>query len=113
MDVEDIKNCSTVQTWINEVNRYYKLKEEEWKFRLEVLMGFCEYIGKDPDSIIKEAKENRSEKLDYMRRLRQYIRDLDLSENLLHEYENVIRSFFIHNGARVIVKPFPDVYQGA
>lgn len=106
-----MKICKTVQTWMEETNRFYNLADEEWAFRLKVLKQFCEYIGKDPDSIIKEAKDARSEKLDYMRRLRGYVRTLGLSESTAHEHENVIRSFFIHNGARVVVKPYSDVYR--
>jgi len=106
-----MKSCKTVQTWMEDINRFYRLTDEEWAFRLEVLRRFCEYIGKDPDSVIEEAKGARAEKLDYMRRLRGYVRSLGLSESTAHDHENVIRSFFIHNGARVVVKPYSDVYR--
>jgi hypothetical protein len=44
------------------------------------------------------------------RYLRRWANDQSLSLHATHELQNVIRSFFINNGARVLTKPYPDVY---
>jgi len=61
-------------------------------------------------TIIQEALDERDNKLDYMRYLRRWANDQSLSLHATHELQNVIRSFFINNGARVLTKPYPDVY---
>jgi len=45
-----------------------------------------------------------------MRRLKSFVKTLTPNPILAHDYENIIRSFFINNGARVVTKPYPDVY---
>jgi len=45
-----------------------------------------------------------------MRYLRRWSNDQSRSPQATHELQNVIRSFFINNGARVLTKPYPDVY---
>jgi hypothetical protein len=45
-----------------------------------------------------------------MRRLKRFVKTLTTNPTLAHDYENIIRSFFINNGARVVTKPYPDVY---
>ena len=92
------------------VNARHKLSEQEWEGRLAVLWSFCEGRGEDPDTIIKEALDERDSKLDYMRYLRRWANDQGKAPQVTHELQNVIRSFFINNGARVLTKPYPDVY---
>lgn len=101
---------SSVQHWMEAVNARHRLSEEEWEGRLAVLWKFCESLGKDPDTIIKEALDERGSKLDYMRYLRRWANDQAKAPQATHELQNVIRSFFINNGARVLTKPYPDVY---
>jgi hypothetical protein len=92
------------------VNKMYHLSEEEWRGRLHVLQQFCELEGKNPDEIIAEARSDRAEKIDYMRRLKRFAKTLTANPTLAHDSENIIRSFFINNGARVVTKPYSDVY---
>ena len=92
------------------VNKMYHLSEEEWRGRLHVVQEFCKAEGKDPDEIIAEARGDRAEKIDYMRRLKRFVKTLTANPTVAHDYENIIRSFFINNGVRVVTKPYPDVY---
>ena len=101
---------SSVQHWMEVVNARHGLSEQEWEERLAVLWSFCESLEKDPDAIIKEALDERNSKLDYMRHLRRWANDQGKGPQSTHELQNVIRSFFINNGARVLTKPYPDVY---
>ena len=107
---ENLRAYRSVQLWMSEVNNMYHLSVAEWEGRLQVLQQFCEAESKDPDEIIDEAKGARAEKIDYMRRLKRFVKTLTANPTQAHEYENIIRSFFINNGARVVTKPYSDVY---
>jgi len=106
----DVQAYRSIQLWMDVVNKMYHLSEAEWEGRLQIIQQFCEAEGKDPDEIIAEARGDRAEKIDYMRRLKRFVKTLTPNPTLAHDYENIIRSFFINNGARVVTKPYPDVY---
>ncbi len=107
--MNDIKSYTTVQKWIANVNRYYNLSDEEWVGRLQMLADFCEAGEKDPDTMIAEALAEKSDKVDYMRHLKQFVKAQSTNPRIAHDLENVVRSFFIHNGARVVVRPYANV----
>jgi hypothetical protein len=107
----DLQTYRSVKLWMDTVNKMFHLSEAEWEGRLQILQQFCEAEGKGPDEIIAEARSDRAEKIDYMRRLKRFAKTLTTNPTLAHDYENIIRSFFINNGARVVTKPYPDVYQ--
>lgn len=107
----DLQAYRSVQLWMDVVNSMFHLSGAEWESRLQILQQFCEAEGKDPDAIIAEARGDRAEKVDYMRRLKRFVKTLTTNPTMAHDYENIIRSFFINNGARVVTKPYPDVYQ--
>jgi len=106
----DVQVYRSIQLWMDVVNKMYHLSEAEWEGRLQIVQQFCEAEGKDPDEIITEARSDRAEKIDYMRRLKSFVKTLTPNPTRAHDYENIIRSFFINNGARVVTKPYPDVY---
>ena len=106
----DVQAYQSIQLWMDVVNKMYHLSEAEWEGRLQIMQQFCEAEGKDPDEIVAEARGDRAEKIDYMRRLKRFVKTLTPNPMLAHDYENIIRSFFINNGARVVTKPYPDVY---
>ena len=107
----DLQTYRSVKLWMDTVNKMFHLSEAEWEGRLQILQQFCEAEGRDPDEIIAEARGDRAEKIDYMRHLRRWANDQAKGPQATHELQNVIRSFFINNGARVVTKPYPDVYQ--
>ena len=107
--MNDIKSYTTVQKWIANVNRYYNLSDEEWVGRLQMLTDFCRAAEKDPDTMVADTLAERSDKVDYMRRLKKFAKEQSTNPRIAHDLENIVRSFFIHNGARVVVRPYSDV----
>jgi hypothetical protein len=105
MAMQNMRAYATVQKWMANVNRYYQLDAAEWEGRLKTLGEFCQHVGQDPDTMIGEALEKRAVKIEYMRRLKQLARQVCPGLRAAHDWENVVRSFFIHNGARVVVRP--------
>jgi len=106
--MHDIKSYTAVQKWVANVNRYYNLSDEEWVGRLHLLADFCQSENKDPDAMIAEALVDKSDKVDYMRRLKKFVKEQSSNPRIAHDLGNVVRSFFIHNGARVVVRPYAD-----
>lgn len=106
--MNDIKSYATVQKWITNVNRYYHLSDDEWVGRLQMLADFCQSEEEDPDAMIADALADKSDKVDYMRRLKKFVKEQSANPRIAHDLENVVRSFFIHNGARVVVRPYAD-----
>ena len=43
-----------------------------------------------------------------MRDLRKIAREVAADAHAAHDWDNVVRSFFIHNGARVVVRPYQE-----
>jgi hypothetical protein len=104
--IESVRDCPTVRRWIATVNDMYHLSDDEWEHRLRVLDDFCDTVAADPERMIKESRASRDAKNEYMRRLKRFVRERNLSPRAAHDAENVVRSFFIHNGARVFVRPY-------
>jgi hypothetical protein len=104
--MQPIRSYASVSRWMENVNRYYNLTDAEWEGRLETLRRFCEHVGEDPDMVIKRALEEKGEKVNFMRLLNQVSKALNEDARAAHDWNNVVRSFFIHNGARVVVKPY-------
>jgi hypothetical protein len=106
--MENLRRYATVARWIENVNRYYKLPDDEWSRRLEVLSVFCERVGKDPDAVIRAALDEKGAKVEMMRRSKQIAKEVTGNSRAAHDWDGVVRSFFIHNGARVVVRPYED-----
>ncbi|MBO0685492.1 MAG: hypothetical protein J2P45_20240 [Candidatus Dormibacteraeota bacterium] len=84
----------------------YHLTRPEWERRLSVLEEFCSSLGEDPDRVISASRADREAKLEYMRKLKHLTLERHPDPRTAHEAENLVRSFFIHNGARVMTRPF-------
>ena len=106
--MEDLRSFETVRRWIENVNRFYALSDEEWADRLAVLGRFCERVAKDPDAVIREATGERAAKVDFMRVSKQIAGEVAADARAAHDWDGVIRSFFLHNGARVVVRPYGE-----
>ena len=111
LTADELRDQETVKRWIANVDARFHLSECEWQERLTILAEFCADQGMDPDAIIAEARADRAQKINHMRRLRHWVAAAGLDDRRAHDRQNVIRSFFINNGARVITKPYPDVYR--
>lgn len=106
--MNDLRSYASVARWITNVNRYYQLPDSEWLERLEALRVFCERLGKDPDEVIRAAVEEKGAKVEMMRRSKQIAREVVDDPRRAHDRDGIVRSFFIHNGARVVVRPYED-----
>jgi hypothetical protein len=107
--MEDLRRFASVTRWIENVNRYYNLPESEWRTRLAALAKFCERAGKDPDAVVASATGEKGAKVDYMRLSKQIGKEVSGGDSrAAHDWDGVIRSFFIHNGARVVTRPYED-----
>ncbi len=67
-----IRDFASVRRWMESIDHMYRLSSQEWEMRLSVLREFCQFMGKNPDEVIAEARERREAKLDYMRQLRAF-----------------------------------------
>jgi hypothetical protein len=106
--MNDLRSYPSVARWIASVNRYYQLPESEWIERLEALRVFCERVGKDPDASIHSALHEKGAKIELMRRSKTIAREVAGDPRRAHDQDAVVRSFFIHNGARVVVRPYEE-----
>src|SRR5687768_7523577 len=106
--MNELRSYATVVRWIENVNRYYGLSEGEWTTRLEALRTYCERLGKDPDQLVRDATGEKGAKVDFMRQSKKIAAEVASDERAAHDWDGVIRSFFIHNGARVVVRPYED-----
>src|SRR5690242_9667086 len=95
------------------VDAMYHLSEREWADRLSVLGRWCREVGADPDQVIADARASREVKNDYLRSLKRFVSERYPGQRAAHDAENVVRSFFIHNGARVFVRPYEEVATAA
>ena len=106
--MDDLRGYACVVRWIEGVNRYDKLPDSDWTPRLEVVRLFCERLGKDPDAVIREAIDEKGAKVEMMRRSKQIAKEVTGDARAAHDWDGIVRSFFIHNGARVVVRPYED-----
>jgi hypothetical protein len=102
----DLHQHATVQHWISRVDEMFHLSEQEWSERLGVLREFCAIAKTEPDRMIADSRASRDTKNEYMRELKRFTRERYPGARAAHDAENVVRSFFIHNGARVFVRPY-------
>ena len=106
--MKEIRSYASIQKWMANVNRYYNLSAEEWDARIQMLSDFCQSEQKDPDTVIAEALADRADKVDFIRRLKKFVKTRTSDPHASHDLENIVRSFFIHNGARVVTRPYCD-----
>lgn len=104
--ITELREHSTVRQWISRVDEMFHLSEREWSERLGILSDFCATLGVDPDRMIAESRASRDAKNEYMRQLKRFVAERHADARAAHDAENVVRSFFIHNGARVFVRPY-------
>jgi hypothetical protein len=104
----ELAGRESVRRWMASVDAMYHLSEREWADRLRVLGQWCLEVGEDPDRVITGARASRDAKNGYMRSLKRFARERYPEAHAAHDAENVVRSFFIHNGARVFVRPYED-----
>ena len=101
-----VQEFETGRTWFNGLREQWGEDPSEWDQRLEALAGFCGFVEKDPDTVIKECvRESEAGKRISLKGRRFY-------NDMIAEWQtslpgdrsaqgragNAVRSFLIHNG---------------
>jgi hypothetical protein len=103
----DLRVYTSVQTWFAGLREQSKVDPEADPRRLEALHGFCEFVGKDPDTIIQECLRESGEQVKislkgrrlYAARIAEF--EQQASGGKPQERARIgstLRSFLIHNG---------------
>ena len=58
--------------------------------------------------MIRSAVEEKGAKVDMMRRSKRIAKEVTRDARAAHDWDGIVRSFFIHNGARVVVRPYEE-----
>ena len=98
-----IHEYGRVQLWLEDFRKSWGDDETVVDPKLRALTEFCEFVGKDPDSIVAECLiplEDGYEKIRYKARHRyiQLIAEFEEATPAGRNAANAVRSFFIHNG---------------
>ena len=101
-----IENYRTVGVWFEDYKKQWAGRAEDLTSRLDILRRFCEFVGKDPDSVIQECLHTSEGQTKISIRGRRYYDDMirEFQESVEGDARlrihcgNTIRSFLIHNG---------------
>ena len=58
--------------------------------------------------MIAAATGEKGAKVDFMRLSKAIAAEVTPGARAAHDWDGIIRSFFIHNGARVVVRPYEE-----
>lgn len=101
MSDEEFKNYKSVRVWTN-----YLSAEGTERLYLSKLKRFCDWVGKDPDTLIEERysllrSEDIRENHEHEELATAFLKDLEktLSPYALRSYAGAIRSFYKYNRA--------------
>ena len=103
---EPIEQYETVRTWFEDFKTTWGEKPEDASSRLEVLRCFCQFVGKDPDTMIGECLRTVEGQLKisikgrrfYVEMIQEFQDSLEGDARQKAQGGNTIRSFLIHNG---------------
>ncbi len=101
-----LEQYETVGTWFDDFKSKWGENPEDASSRLEILRRFCEFVGKDPDTIIREClrttegqtKISVKGRKFYDGKIREFQESLEGDARQKAQGGNTIRSFLIHNG---------------
>ncbi len=101
-----IEHYRTVGVWFEDYNRQWAGRAEDLTSRLDILRRFCEFVGKDPDTVIQEClrtsegqtKISIKGRRFYDEKIRDFQEGVEGDDRLKVLWGNTIRSFLIHNG---------------
>ena len=103
---ERVQRLESVRAWCQRLSQQWREDPDDWDQRLGALGGFCGFVEKDPDTVIKECvRESEAGKRISVKGRRFY-------NDMIAEWQtslpgdrlaqgragNAVRSFLIHNG---------------
>jgi len=101
-----IEDYRTVGVWFEDYNKQWAARAEDLTSRLDILARFCEFVGKDPDTIVQECLRTsegqttisiKGRRL-YDDKIHEFQESVEGDARLRVHWGNTIRSFLIHNG---------------
>lgn len=103
---EPVQEFETVRTWRRGLREQWGEEPEDWDNRIEALAGFCAFVDKDPDTVIKECvRESESGRRIsvkgrrfYNGKIAEWQASLPADRRAQGWAGNAVRSFLIHNG---------------
>ena len=116
VELADLAGFATVRQWVQAYGSHWTAprSEAEATRRLEVLRRFCEFCGKDPDSLVRSLfRDTPQGPRIRLKRRREVMAQIDAFEALVaegntrrgREMGNIVRSFLIHNGVALTATP--------
>ena len=103
---KQIQDYAAVRTWLQGLREQWGEEPSDWDQRLEALAGFCGFVEKDPDTVIKECVRESEAGMRisvkgrrfYNDRIAEWQSSLPGDRLAQGRAGNAVRSFLIHNG---------------
>lgn len=101
-----VRDYAAVQTWLHGLTEQWGELPSDMGARLEVLERFCEFVERDPDSLIQECSREveggkririKARRL-YSEKIAEFQLSVEGDARSQGRAGNTIRSFLIHNG---------------
>jgi len=104
--LEAIEEYESVSTWFQGLKEQWGNDPEDAAARLEILRCFCQFVGKDPDAVIRECLRTAEGQTNisikgrrlYDQKIREFQDSVEGDPRRKAHWGNTIRSFLIHNG---------------
>jgi hypothetical protein len=104
--ISSVRDSATVQAWVEGLREQWGEEPGDMPARIEILQGFCAFVGREPDRVIEECsreveggKRIRIKKRRfYSEKIDEFQASLDGDARAQARAGNVVRSFMIHNG---------------
>ena len=102
-----LQKYKSIGTWIEDYQKQWE-NDPELESKLNALQRFCQFVGKDPDSIINDCLAQVDDGMRIRtKQRRMYTESIKVFESSFEAREgrkwgNCVRSFFIHNGVAMI-----------
>ncbi|MDP2949863.1 MAG: hypothetical protein Q8P22_10045 [Chloroflexota bacterium] len=101
-----LEQYDTVRTWFDDFKSQWGENPDDVSARLDILRHFCQFVGKDPDTIIREClrevegqtKISIKGRRFYDEKIREFQASVEGDARHKARWGNTIRSFLIHNG---------------
>ncbi len=101
-----VRDYVTVQAWLQGLRGQWGREPEDAEARVQILQRFCEFVERDPDTVIQECvreveggKRIRVKgRRFYNDKIAEFQASVDGDSRTQAHWGNTVRSFLIHNG---------------